>query len=284
MTLVAPERPAGAVVGTGAASADALLPWDGAWLGAVLGGGRADPATERRLADCTAALALSRSPELRTALEARLPRVVVHDPVPPADGDRHAAEWVLVAAAPLLDACGGAPLPELDPGPVAEREARALLAMLPPGFLALHPGSGSPRKNWPAERFAELARRLSADRPWLLVSGPADAAALATLSKAPGAVPARDLPLRTLAAVLRRAGLYVGNDSGVSHLAAAAGAPCLALFGPTPARVWRPLGRRADALEAPAGVLGALGVDRVEECARRLRRSHDIKERRPSGS
>ena len=55
---------------------------------------------------------------------------------------------------------------------------------------------------------------------------------------------ARELPLRVLGAVLARAGLYVGNDSGVSHLAAACGAPTLALFGPTDPALWAPVGPR----------------------------------------
>src|SRR6185369_15716741 len=97
-------------------------------------------------------------------------------------------------------------------------------ARLPPAFLALHPGSGAPAKNWPVERFAALARGLSPGRAWLLVCGPADEAPAATLSREPGALCARDLPPRVLGALLGRAGLFVGNDSGVTHLAAACGA------------------------------------------------------------
>jgi ADP-heptose:LPS heptosyltransferase len=51
-----------------------------------------------------------------------------------------------------------------------------------------------------------------------------------------------------LAALLARAGAYVGNDSGVTHLAAASGAPTIALFGPTDPRVWAPLGPRVEVI------------------------------------
>jgi hypothetical protein len=269
---VAPARPAAAVVGTGPASADELLPWDGPELASLLGGAAASPSVERRLRRCEAALALSRSAPLRQALATRIPRVLVGEPLPPPESPHHAASWALRAAAPLVSPEPPASLPKLDPGRDAEREAERWLAQLPPGFLALHPGSGSPRKNWPADRFAELARRLSPEAPWLLVGGPADSGVLERLATAPGSVLARNLPLRELAAVLSHAGIYIGNDAGVSHLAAASGAPTLALFGPTHSTTWRPLGQRVLALEAPGGDLAALGVDVVEEAAGRLQR------------
>jgi len=125
----------------------------------------------------------------------------------------------------------------------AEREAASrLVARLPARFLAIHPGSGSPAKNWPADRLAALARSLSRDRPWLLVVGPAEAETTGVLRAVPGVVVAATLPPRVLGAVLANAGLYVGNDSGVSHLAAAWGAPTVVLFGPTDPAVWSPVG------------------------------------------
>jgi hypothetical protein len=268
--LVAPARTATLLVGTGAAAADELLAWDGPELGALVGGAATDPATEQRLRRCEAALSLSRSAALRRALEQRIPRVLFREPLPPGNAQLHAAAWALHAAAPLVSSQTRAALPDLEPGPEAERQAVGILARLPRGFLALHPGSGSPRKNWPGDRFAELARRLARDTRWLLVVGPADADAAATLAGAPGAVLARELPLRTLAAVLRSAGLFVGNDSGVSHLAAAAGTPTLALYGPTPAAVWSPVGRRVAVLEGRGGDVASLDAGSVEAAARRL--------------
>jgi len=73
-----------------------------------------------------------------------------------------------------------------------------------------------------------------------------------------------DLPLRTLAGVLARCSVYVGNDSGVSHLAAAVGAPTVAIFGPTDPRVWGPRGPRVQTVGGPdAGGLDAVTVEDV---------------------
>ena len=135
------------------------------------------------------------------------------------------------------------------------------------GFLAIHPGSGSPAKNWPAERFAEAARRLSGGRPWLLLRGPAEEESAAW----PGAVVAREWPLRPLGAALSRAGLVLGNDSGVAHLAAASGAPTLTLFGPTDPALWAPVGRSVATVRAPGGALRALDVDAVVAAALAVR-------------
>jgi heptosyltransferase-3 len=94
-------------------------------------------------------------------------------------------------------------------------------------FAVLHPGSGSARKNWPLERFQELARRLASRMAVRWCAGPDSA-------------PIEDL--YELACWLAAARVYIGNDSGITHLAAAAGAPTIALFGPTDPRVWAPRG------------------------------------------
>jgi heptosyltransferase-2 len=130
---------------------------------------------------------------------------------------------------------------------------------MPDAFLAVHPGSGSRAKNWPLERFTETASRLSPERPWLLVAGPAEE----ELDAPPGARLARNLPLRTLGALLARAGLFLGNDSGISHLAAACGTRTLALFGPTDPAQWAPVGPAVRTLRAPRHDLGDLSVDEV---------------------
>jgi ADP-heptose:LPS heptosyltransferase len=122
--------------------------------------------------------------------------------------------------------------------------------------VAIHPGSGSPAKNWSADRFARVARHLQHERGAgiLLVAGPADHVAVngmslatANLASLPlpqqlGPILLQNLPLPLMAAILSRCQLYVGNDSGVSHLAAAVGAPTVAIFGPTDPDVWAPRG------------------------------------------
>lgn len=138
-----------------------------------------------------------------------------------------------------------------------------------PAPLVLHPGSGSPRKNWPPERWAEVVTALFADDPGLdllLVGGEADEAAMGTLTWAlpPGRVTRlHGAPLPTLGAVVSRARLFLGHDSGISHLAAATGCPCLLLFGPTDPDVWAPPHPGVRVLRAPGGNLTALDVATV---------------------
>ena len=86
-----------------------------------------------------------------------------------------------------------------------------------------------------------------------------------------GRVLARNLPLAQLAALLSRAGLHVGNDAGVSHLAAAVGTPTLALFGPTDPGAWAPVGPAVRVLTAPGGELDGLAVAPVLQAAGELR-------------
>jgi heptosyltransferase III len=100
-------------------------------------------------------------------------------------------------------------------------------------FAAIQPFSGSARKNWPLDKFRELARQLEAEIPVRWCVGPED-------PPLEGGVRIDDL--YELAGWLARAQLYVGNDSGITHLAAAVGTPVLALFGPTDPAVWAPRG------------------------------------------
>lgn len=130
---------------------------------------------------------------------------------------------------------------------------------LPPsGVVALPPGSGGAAKCWPAASFAALAGRLrTAGYHPLLIEGPADGAAVAAVMQSlrrssiadPPAV-ARELSLETLAAALVRCAAFIGNDSGVSHLAGLCAVPTLALFGPTDPAVWAPVGSHVRVVRA----------------------------------
>jgi heptosyltransferase III len=100
-------------------------------------------------------------------------------------------------------------------------------------YAVIHPFSGSPRKNWPLENFRALASRLERVMPVRWCSGQDD-------PPLKGAVRIDDL--YELACWLATARLYIGNDSGITHLAAAVGTPVLALFGPTDPEVWAPRG------------------------------------------
>lgn len=107
-------------------------------------------------------------------------------------------------------------------------------------FIALHPGSGSPQKNWPLSRWIELCTWLrdSHRAELLIITGEADSAAVSALATYGAA--AHQLPLRSLVAELSRCRFFLGHDSGISHLAAACGLPSLLLFGPTDAAMWAP--------------------------------------------
>jgi len=167
----------------------------------------------------------------------------------------------------------------LTPGETAAVLRALSLATAPSsGLLALHPGSGGIHKCWPADRFAALAQ--AAQRDWgvapVFLIGPADAPCWEALRRAlpPGLAPLvlRDRPLREVLALLALARAYVGNDSGVTHLAARA-CPTLALFGPTDPRVWHPLGRRVAVLRAASGDLAALPVEAVLDALAALLRA-----------
>lgn len=151
--------------------------------------------------------------------------------------------------------------PEPLPRPAARRASRVLL----------HPGAGSPAKRWPLASFALLGRALARAglRPLFLL-GPVEAErgpwpeALA----AEGLEVQALLALEELLALLPEAVLWVGGDSGPTHLAAALGVPALALFGPTDPAVWAPPWPNVRVLGADP--LAGLSVERVRAEAEAL--------------
>ncbi len=147
--------------------------------------------------------------------------------------------------------------------------------------LALAPVAKTPAKTWPPERFAEAAAELI-DRRGPLVGGrvlltgaAADAPACAPIRAAVAPERVIDLlglDLLTTYACLKRVGLYIGNDSGLMHLAAAAGAPTLGLFGDSDEKAYRPWGELTASVRAGSGPDGPgdiadLSVARVVEVA-----------------
>jgi len=175
------------------------------------------------------------------------------------------------------------PLPVIWTAP--EDTARAA-ALLPAGqpWLVLGPTANWHRKVWPAERFIELALRLTAPDGAFpgagiaILGGPGDqersmaTPVLTALPQALDLVGKLDLP--EVAAVLARAAMFIGNDSGLMHLAAAAGAPTIGLFGPTPSDEYGPAGPKASAVLADGppgqGAMEDLPVARVLEAAEAL--------------
>jgi ADP-heptose:LPS heptosyltransferase len=104
------------------------------------------------------------------------------------------------------------------------------------GYVAIHPFSGSAKKNWPFERYRQLAAALAQEMPALWIVDPGQP----QIAGAASAPLFEDL--YELASWIARARLYVGNDSGITHLAAAAGTRVLALYGPTDPAIWAPRG------------------------------------------
>jgi heptosyltransferase III len=177
---------------------------------------------------------------------------------------------------------------------LGEREREQAARLLGDGpVLALAPGANFAGKQWPAERFVELARRLTA--PGAVLAGAriavfGIAAERAQTAPVLEAVPrehridATDgLDLGLVAACLARSRLFVGNDSGLMHIAAAVGVSTLGLFGPSPDRLYAPWGeftavartdraylelwegfRRGEPIE---GMMETLPVERAEQAA-----------------
>ena len=130
-------------------------------------------------------------------------------------------------------------------------------------LLALHPGSGSAKKNWPEEQWGELVRRIATETNWrvLLIGGEAEVERLQRLASL---VPVERLevclhrPLPEVARRLATCRAFLGHDSGITHLAAAVGLRGVALWGETNAAIWRPSGEGFELLH------GALGLESID--------------------
>ena len=159
--------------------------------------------------------------------------------------------------------------PKLFPSAEDRHRAAGFLAGLPKPIVVFHPGSGSDRKNWPLQSWIALGDYFlkNSTGSVVIVAGEADAAQIREL-KSVWQIQrvrfAQNLSLTNLAALLENT-IFVGHDSGISHLAAAAGAKCILLFGPTDPAVWAPLNDNARAIRAPNGDLRQLDVDLVRD-------------------
>ena len=165
------------------------------------------------------------------------------------------------------------PLPVVWTAP--EDRARAA-ALLPAGrqIIALGPTANWPPKVWPADRFAALFHALDRGAVPAVFAGPGEterAMATPLLAALPGAIDlVGRLTLPEVAACLARCALFVGNDSGLMHLAAAAGTPTLGLFGPTSAAEYAPAGPRAAVALSSTARMEDLSVETAVQAASRL--------------
>jgi heptosyltransferase-3 len=177
----------------------------------------------------------------------RAVHILAH-PFPVAGSGVHASDHLLHTLQPLRIPLSVAHPRLLDMDPECGVAARQFLFDVGIGdlsFVGLHVGSGSARKNWSADKFAELAHLArTAGLECLFIEGEADREPMSRLRRILSWEPqvARNLNLTVLSSLLSRAVAYVGNDSGITHLAAAAGTPTVALFGPTVPELWAPRG------------------------------------------
>lgn len=105
----------------------------------------------------------------------------------------------------------------------------------PRPYAAIHPFASSPDKAWPADRFLAVARELRSDVDPVILCGPADDPSPFSEFEI-----VRNAPLSKVKSIIRSAALFIGNDSGPAHIAAAFGVPLVVLFGPSDSTVWAP--------------------------------------------
>lgn len=225
---------------------DASFPIEAAWT-ASLFTGQAHPEAQSRLAPFAHILCFSASEPLALSLQAISGATVCRVPPRPPAAERvhvtdHVLRHVRACGWPAdKDPTGREEGPIYFPSPDEGGPARALL----------HPGAGSPRKRWPLENFLALAHRLRA-RGWQpeFMIGPAEDDLLPALERSGEAAFRPRDPLELIAR-LRVASAYIGNDSGVSHLAGWAGVPSVVIFGPSDPARWRPRGRAVKIVQPP---------------------------------
>jgi hypothetical protein len=143
--------------------------------------------------------------------------------------------------------------------------------------VAIHPGSGGTQKCWPASSFAAVIEQLwQSNYAVLLLAGPADHERIEEIQCSLPPPPQTDMlnvlidaPLVTVAEHIQRCKCYLGNDSGITHLAAMLSVPTIALFGPSDPAIWHPVGPDVEVIYEP--VLEKLSVNMViERVLRRL--------------
>jgi len=224
--------------------------------------------------------------------------IIVRPPFPPPGERVHVGRYLCAIVEPLL---GNSDEPPQVVSPLlrfTEEETRWAADFLKssrPGdrqVAAIHPGSGSEKKCWPTERFEALVRYLTdSGYGMLFILGPADqrlSEPMTALANELGCPVAHNIPLRRLTAVLSNCDVYVGNDSGVTHLAAATSIPTIVIFGPTDPNVWAPLGKNVPVLSssvecAPCeretmrscGELRCLAATSVDDVSRAVREALD---------
>lgn len=161
------------------------------------------------------------------------------------------------------------PVARIYPNELDRECARQFLTVLARPVIAFHPGSGSERKNWPLKQWGKLGEHFfSVGCTILVIAGEAEEERRRQLEIAWRGRPVRfagNLALPQIAALLEVTSLFVGHDSGISHIAAAVGARCFLIFGQTDPAIWAPANEGVTILRAPRGNLQLLRVEPVIE-------------------
>jgi len=151
------------------------------------------------------------------------------------------------------------------------QRGQEFLRDLPRPSVVFHPGSGSKKKNWPLENWTNIGNCLLGLDDFqgspIIVSGEADedqVRSLRAIWKNERIQFARNFPLPDLVAVFENA-IFVGHDSGISQLAAAAGANCILLFGPSDPEVWAPKNEKVQIIQTPTGDMPSLRFEAVRD-------------------
>jgi len=147
--------------------------------------------------------------------------------------------------------------------------------------IMMHPGSGSRHKCLSPERLSLIIKKLSDenDRTVLICQGPADEERVTALRPYLDQVSykiLKDLELSEIAHVLCQTDVFLGHDSGITHLAAALGVPTVALFGPTDSQRWRPKGAHVEVIQGPC--CQCQDWEAVQHCSEKMCLTHSVDE------
>jgi len=239
---------------------EAWFPIEAAWT-ASLFTGTAGLDARRLLAPYAHFLVFSRSETLVSSLQRIGGRVYRVPPRPAADRRIHVTEHALEH----IRGCGL--LPERERTlPQTAASATPPVEISRSKTILIHPGAGSPRKCWPLAGFQDVAAQLHAlELSPEFVIGPAEQDLLPELARRDATVH-RPVGSLDLLALLRSAAAYIGNDSGVSHLAAWAGIASVVIFGPTDPVRWRPRGHAVEIVQPPLDCMPCFETA-AENCA-----------------